>query len=312
MRDLLRGYAAATFESAAEAGHALRAEKDLEEFLRVLIESEPLHNVLTDTAIPPRARRGVVHDLLEGKAARETDELVSWAVLVEPASDVPAAIFELVELAQQRAQAVQAGLPPAVGEDELLGGRAAVRERIRGYADRLFQEVERREVIDELENEVVLFSRIVESSRELRQALVDPNRPVAQRRALVADLLRGKVHPRTARLVCYVLEAGHVRDLVGTLEWVAGLAAEERGRRVAEVRSAVELDPDEYRRLAAALEANVGRPVELRVQLDRSLLGGMAVTIGDTVIDGSLRHRLDQLRDILVPSSAFQGLETRR
>ncbi len=67
MRDLLRGYAAATFESAAEAGHARQVGDDLEAFSRVLIESEPLHNVLTDMAIPPRARRGVVHDLLEGK-----------------------------------------------------------------------------------------------------------------------------------------------------------------------------------------------------------------------------------------------------
>jgi F-type H+-transporting ATPase subunit delta len=175
----------------------------------------------------------------------------------------------------------------------------------------LFQEVDRMENIDELENEVVWFSRIVESSRELRQALGDPARPVPQRVALVSDLLRVRVQPRTARLVAYVLQAGHIRDLVGTLEWVAGLAAEEQGRRVAEVRSAVELDDAERRRLAEALTRAVGRPVELRVQVEPSMIGGMAVTIGDSVIDGSVRHRLDQLRETLAPSAGFQALEDR-
>jgi len=115
------------------------------------------------------------------------------------------------------------------------------------------------------------------------------------------------VLPATARLVAYVLKAGHIRDLVGTLEWVAGLAAEERGRRVAEVRSAVELDDAEYLRLVEALERTAGHPVEVRVQIEPSLLGGWPSRSGipsstapcDTVstdsanpgpVDGFARH----------------------
>ncbi|MGA3354716.1 MAG: ATP synthase F1 subunit delta [Acidimicrobiales bacterium] len=311
MRDLLRGYAAATFESAGAAGRSRRVADDLGVFSRVLMDSEPLRGVLTDVAVPPRARRAVVHDLLESKAAPETQALVSWAVLVEPPAELPPAVFALVELADETAEALEAGRARFADAEELLGGRSAVRDRIRGFADRLFQEVDRMENIDELENEVVWFSRIVESSRELRQALGDPARPVPQRVALVSDLLRVRVQPRTARLVAYVLQAGHIRDLVGTLEWVAGLAAEEQGRRVAEVRSAVELDDAERRRLAEALTRAVGRPVELRVQVEPSMIGGMAVTIGDSVIDGSVRHRLDQLRETLAPSAGFQALEDR-
>ena len=113
------------------------------------------------------------------------------------------------------------------------------------------------------------------------------------------------MQPATVRLVAYVLKAGHVRDLVGTFEWLAELAAEERGRRIAEVRSAVDLDDAEHARLAAALQRSVGRPVEVRVQIDDSVIGGMTIAIGDTVIDGSVRHRLDQLRETLAPSSGM-------
>jgi F-type H+-transporting ATPase subunit delta len=310
MRDLLRGYATAIFESAAKAGRAHQVASDLGAFSRALTESDPLRNVLTDVAIPPRARRGVVHDLLDAKAAPESQALVSWAALVEPAAEFPVAVLELVELALETADAAEAGQVRPVPAEELLGGRTAVHERIRGYADRLFQEVGRPELIDDIEDELVRFARIVDSNRGLRRALGDPSAAVAQRVALVDDLLRAKVLPATVRLVAYVLRAGHIRDFVGTLEWVAGLAAEERGRRVAEVRSAVELDDDEYLRLVEALERTAGHPVEVRVQIEPSLLGGMAVEIGDTVIDGSVRHRLDQLREALAPSTALRDLST--
>ena len=310
MRDLLRGYATAVFESAETAGHARQVANDLDAFSRALTESDPLRNALTDVAIPPRARRGVVHDLLDAKAAAESQALVSWAALVEPAPEFPVAVLALVELALETADAADAGQVRTVPAEELLGGRTAVRERIRGYADRLFQEVDRLELIDDIEDELVRFARILDSSRGLRHALGDPSTAVAQRVALAGDLLRGKVLVATARLVTYVLQAGHIRDLVGTLEWVAGLAAEERGRRVAEVRSAVELDDDEYIRLVEALERTAGRPVKVRVQIEPSLLGGMAVEIGDTVIDGSVRHRLDQLRETLAPSTALRDLST--
>ena len=123
MRDLLRGYAAATFDSAAGAGHVRQVADDISAFSRILMASEPLWNVLTDMAIPPQARRGVVHDLLEAKVARETLELVSWAALVEAPAELPAALNELEELAHVTADAFEAGRPRAIGAEESFGGR---------------------------------------------------------------------------------------------------------------------------------------------------------------------------------------------
>jgi len=305
MRDLLLGYATAALESAAAAGRVRQVAVDLAGFERALVESDALRNVLTDPSLPARARRGVVDDLLEGKAVVESRALASWAALVEPAPEFPLVVPVLLELAEQSAVAAEGGPGLELRSEELLGGRTAVRERIRGYADRLFQEVDRLERIDDIEDELFRFARIVDASRALRQALGDPSVPVFRRAGLVEDLLRNKAQPATTRLIVYVLRAGHVRDLVGTFEWLAELAAQERGRRVAEVRSAVELDDRERARLAEALQRTVGHPVEVRVQIDDSVIGGMTVAIGDTIIDGSVRHRLDQLRETLVPPAGL-------
>ena len=237
MRDLLRGYATAILESAATAGHALEVANDLDAFSRALTESDPLRNVLTDGAIPARARRGVVHDLLDAKAAAESQALVSWAALVEPAPEFPVAVLALVELALETADAADAGQVRTVPAEELLGGRTAVRERIRGYADRLFQEVDRLELIDDIEDELVRFARILDSSRGLRHALGDPSTAVAQRVALAGDLLKGQGAGRD-RTACRVRAGG--RPHQGSRRYArVGRRARRRGAGAARRRGAL-------------------------------------------------------------------------
>ena len=75
------------------------------------------------------------------------------------------------------------------------------------------------------------------------------------------------------------------------------LTAASGDRHVAEVRSAVALTDDQKARLAASLKAATGKDVDIVVIVDPSVLGGIVTQIGDTVIDGSVRHRLAQLRE---------------
>ena len=71
------------------------------------------------------------------------------------------------------------------------------------------------------------------------------------------------------------------------------------GISLAEVRTAVPLDEEHRRQLAEALSANLGKQVEVKVIVDPTVLGGVVARIGDTVIDGTVRHRLEQLREAL-------------
>ena len=68
---------------------------------------------------------------------------------------------------------------------------------------------------------------------------------------------------------------------------------------MAEVRSAVPLTDDQQRRLADALAKVVGGTVSLKVVVDPNVVGGLVATVGDKVIDGSVRNRLDELKSRL-------------
>jgi F-type H+-transporting ATPase subunit delta len=77
------------------------------------------------------------------------------------------------------------------------------------------------------------------------------------------------------------------------------LAAQTREHELAEVRSSVPLDETQQQQLAAALSRATGKRVEVKVVIDPTVLGGVVATIGDTVIDGTVRHRLDQLKETM-------------
>ena len=84
-----------------------------------------------------------------------------------------------------------------------------------------------------------------------------------------------------------------------TAEKLDEASAAEQGRKVAEVRAAIELSDDQRTRLAAALRTATGHDVDIRVTVDPSIRGGIIARVGDTVIDGSVRHRLGRLGDAL-------------
>jgi F-type H+-transporting ATPase subunit delta len=113
----------------------------------------------------------------------------------------------------------------------------------------------------------------------------------------VEDLLEARANPATTRLSAYATLVGRPRDYLDLLQFLVERLAEEGHRRVADVRSAADLDDAERVRLGSALSLVTGRAVEIRVSVDSSLLGGFVATIGDTVVDGSTRHRLDLLKE---------------
>jgi len=300
MLELVRGYAKATFDAAERAGRIEAVASDLAELSRLLVASEPLRIVLTDGSIPVQARRAVVEGLLSDKISSDALATVVFAMVSERAAELPKTLERLVETAEIASSLAAAGEPP---DGEPPVGRSGAYERIRGYGERIFELQRHTDDVDEIEDELFRLARIIEHNLALRDALADSAVPTDRRVSVLADLLRGRVRPETVWLAGYVLRSGRSRDFVGALDYLVEIAAAERGRRIADVRAAVELEADERARMSQALSAIMRRPVELRVRIDPSVLGGVSISVGDTVIDGTVKHRLEQLRESFMQRS---------
>jgi F-type H+-transporting ATPase subunit delta len=176
---------------------------------------------------------------------------------------------------------------------------ARKKEAIRGYAQALFALAEAEGVLDEVSDELFRFSRTVEQRSELREALTDPKLPAERKRAVLRDLLGERANPHTVNVLEFIVEQGRARELAAITSELIELAAERRRHAVAEVRTAVPLDGERRAKLAQALSEATGKDVELKVIVDPSIVGGIVARVGDQVIDGSIRRRLELARERL-------------
>jgi F-type H+-transporting ATPase subunit delta len=157
--------------------------------------------------------------------------------------------------------------------------------------------------IDDLEDELFRFGRIVEGNPDLRRALVDPRVPAEFKAQLVAALLEGKTTPPALRLITEAVTRPRARTLERELDTFGRIVAARRSRVIALVRAAMELTEEQKTRLAAMLSAQYDRDVHLNIEVDPTVLGGMSVKIGDEEIDGTIARRLAEIRRRIERSS---------
>jgi F-type H+-transporting ATPase subunit delta len=172
-------------------------------------------------------------------------------------------------------------------------------DRISGYADALLAVARAEGNLETTRSQLSDVARAVEGSDELRSSLSNNLLPAATRGQIVDDILAGKASDTVRALVGMIVSAGRGGDLGAIVSAFSNAAAAASGNRIAVVRSAVALSDDQKARLAQALSSRAGGPVELENIVDPDVVGGAVTTIGDTIIDGSLRTKLNQMHEAL-------------
>jgi F-type H+-transporting ATPase subunit delta len=150
--------------------------------------------------------------------------------------------------------------------------------------------------LDEVEDELFRFERILDAEPGLREALTSRSMAADTKRGLLHTLLDGKVSSVTFQLLERAVLEPRGRTLEHALRDLSTLAAKRRDRLIAHVTTAVELTEDEERDLAAALGSAFEHDVRLQVVVDDALIGGITVRIGDEIIDASVARQLDEAR----------------
>ena len=158
---------------------------------------------------------------------------------------------------------------------------------------------EREGRIDAVEDELFRIDRLVVGDPALRQALSDSAVPDQAKAELLDDLVAGKVAAETAALVRHVVTNPRGRRLERALKELMEASARRRERVFATVRVAAEITDAQRQRLADTLTRVYGRAVDLQVEVDPNVLGGVVVTVGDEIIDGSVAKKLEQIRRLM-------------
>jgi F-type H+-transporting ATPase subunit delta len=174
----------------------------------------------------------------------------------------------------------------------------------RRYAQALLELGAEQGALDKIVEDVSTLANAWEESADLRNVVENPLVPHPMKKAVVSDLAeRIGVHPTTRNALLLLVDRRRTKTLPYLALTLRELADARKGVVRAEVTTAAPLSDAYYVRLQAQLEKMIGKRVVVDRRTDPSLIGGVVTRVGDRFFDGSLRARLQSLRDALMPTA---------
>jgi F-type H+-transporting ATPase subunit delta len=246
------------------SGELIELARELSALAELLTDQPRLRRLIADPSTDPGRRAELIGRLLTGKVGDNT-----LAVAQEAASLRWSSAWDLVDAI------------------ELVA------------ADVLLVAAENDGSLDQVEDELFRFERILDSQSDLSALLDESTVPAERRVQLLDSVVADKVHPITRELLKHAVTSRRRHTVSFAIDDLLDAAAKRRDRSIAKVVSAVELSAEQQDRLAEVLSEQYHRQISVRIAIDESVRGGLIVRIGDEVIDGSVASRLTQVRRAL-------------
>jgi F-type H+-transporting ATPase subunit delta len=238
--------------------------------------------------------------------SRVSAELVAVAKMLDSEIVVTRYLTVPAEDAAPRIRLIERLVSGKVGDATLEVLRAAVSERWSANSDlvdaiehisrqALLEVAERENSVDEVEDQLFRFSRVLDAQPRLVILLGDYAAPAEGRIGLLRKVLESaniRVNPVTSALLSQTVELLRGEPAEEAVKFLAEVAVARRGEIVAQVSAAAELSDAQRTRLTEVLSRIYAHPVTVQLQIDADLLGGLLIAVADEVIDGTLSSRL--------------------
>ena len=170
---------------------------------------------------------------------------------------------------------------------------------IKEYATALFDLAQETDSVQEISDSLDTVLEAFDENPEYVDFLSSPNIPKSERIAAIEQAFTGSVPEYVVSFLSLFCERGRIRSLKECISEYRQLCDAANKISVAEVSSAVELTDEQKSALTVKLEKICGNKVVLNCTVDKSLLGGMVVSVDGRVIDGSIKHKLRELKEVM-------------
>lgn len=305
--DLVRGYVAEPSQQAATVDRFL---DDLDEMSTSTADidypvADKMRSASRQALSSLLEEFGGIADKLDDKGLSTlTDELTSVAALLIRETVVTRYLTQPTEDSAPRVQLAERLISGKVGDTTLDVVKAAVAQRWSAESDLVdaveltarqaaLLRAEKAGQVDDVEDQLFRFSRLLDAQPRLAILLGNYEVAAESRVGLLRNVLRNSdVNDITADLLAKTIELLRGQPAEVAVQSLAEVAVARRGEVVAQVSAAAELSESQHTRLTDVLSRIYGHPVTAQINIDPELLGGLAIAVGDEIIDGTLAARL--------------------
>jgi F-type H+-transporting ATPase subunit delta len=169
----------------------------------------------------------------------------------------------------------------------------------RPYAKAAFEYALGKKALDDWSGMLATLAQVAQDGDVRERVLSNPQLTSTQKADLLLDLCGDAVNDEVGNFLRQVGSKGRLAALPAIAEKFELLKAQQEKRMDVNIVSAFALDDAQQEKLASALAKRLNREISITTQVDSTLLGGVILRAGDTVIDGSVRGRLSRLHEAL-------------
>jgi len=250
--------------SKLSADAALKLSNDLFVVLQTLTNSVALRRALTDNSREASAKSDLVADLFAKSISNNAAVIVANAAKLRWSNP------------NQYADAIEQLAVQAVAKAANEAGQLSM------LSQQLFD-----------------FAQVLIANPELRQTLNSANETSVRRIELLQNVIKGAYNVYTNSLLSAAINNQRGRNIDNTLEQFSKYVSQSEQKIIAHVTTAVKLTAAQSERLSSSLSKQIGRKIQLNVDVDTKVLGGISVRLGDELIDGTVSARLQEVGRIL-------------
>ncbi len=175
----------------------------------------------------------------------------------------------------------------------------------RRYATALMQIAVRQNRLEAVHEDLQAIHALIAGQPDFKGFLINPLIKSREKRQIIEATLKESLSADTLDFLYLLCDKRRENILQEIIEAFNALYEEHIGEVNVEVTSVIDLNPEQIRDLTSRLQTMLGRKPKLTFRRDAGLIAGFMVRVGDTVIDGSVKHQLDKLKERFLTRHLF-------
>ena len=170
----------------------------------------------------------------------------------------------------------------------------------RRYALALYEVAKEKNKVDEYINDLREICDLIENNKDFYEVVKHPQISTKNKKRTFINIFKGKIDDELLSFLLILIEKDRILYLREKLNQMEKIDLERKNILSAVVKTAVPLLESEISDLQEKLEKQYNKKIIMATEIDKSLLGGVYVRVGNDVIDGTIKSKLEEMKDIML------------
>ena len=170
----------------------------------------------------------------------------------------------------------------------------------RRYALAIYEVAEKKGKVDEYLNDLRTICDVIENNKNFQQVIRHPHVNTTKKKQLFTDIFKGNIDDELLSFMIILIEKNRILYLKEKLDQMEKIDLERKNIMKGIVKTAIPLLPEELEKLKTIFEEKYDKTIIFDTQVDRTILGGVYVSIGNDVIDGTIKSKIEEMKEIML------------